>query len=497
MAYGVFLVVCLGFQARADVSNEAVATGSYDGATVVSEPVRAVVDTAPVVPSLSITSTGQFADDDGIGGISPGDAAEFAVTIVNTGNTVLRQIAFDGETDQSGKLQTPLQVPEQGTADLGVGERREVVLRYPLTRENIEDNGDLNSIITVSAVSAGLAIRERTFASVDIPPIQGVEPDWISLTAATATSEAGPGDRVEISITAFNRATSPLTTTLSADLAPGFEFIDETVVRGDEPVVPIVDGGRLVIGDFDIPAEGHATISIPVVATATLEPGVHATTAAIEDPVTGIALAPAAEVLVRSPGSEKGACAGLSIFVFDDDNHDQIADESEPGIPGVRLAPAIGLPMTTGVDGRYTSPCATVSRLGGVDIEMELDPDTLPDGYFVTTANPLRVRVGRGEIAEMQFGAATARIVRIDLNAAAFQHSTTVPDTVLSEDITRLVSVLDQQPSQVRLTYHAYDETDSLPVRRLEAVRDLIQSRWASAGASYPLVIDTRIAEGG
>ena len=144
------------------------------------------------------------------------------------------------------------------------------------------------------------------------------------------------------------------------------------------------------------------------------------------------------------------------------------------------------------------SPCASVSRLGGVDIELELAVETLPDNYFVTTRKTRCARgCGRGDVAEIRFGAAVARVVRVDLNAAAFRHNTIEPETDLSDDITHLVSMLGEQPSQVRLTYHSFDEAGEMPARRLERVRAMIDRHWSAAGEAYPLIIETRIAEGG
>ncbi len=491
------LSCALAGPAAADIAATVTASGSYRSATVDSPPVITRVETTPVSPSFRLTPESAFVDEDGIDGVSTGDTAEFAVTIENTGNTVLKAILIETETDQSGRLLPALALPEGAAAPLGVGETRRVVMRQPLDRDTIEDNSALRSMITISAFGADIRVRDRTFATVDIPPLQGIEPRQISLAATVAENAIAPGDDIAVVITAFNRGGGPLVATLTAELAAGFDFVDEMVSRDGKLVVPVVDGARVMVGDVGVPPGGSATVRVPVVTTELLKSGMHPIVASISDPFTGIALAPASEVLLHVAGDGINPCAGLSILVFDDGDRDGALGAGEPGIAGVRMLPDIGLPVTTGADGRYVSPCATVSRLGGVDIELEVATETLPDNYFVTTENPLRVRVERGETADMAFGAAVARIVRVDLNAAAFTHNDAEPEADLSDDITHLVSVLGEQPSQVRLTYHSYNEAGDLPARRLEAIRRMIMRRWAAAGETYPLIVETRVAEGG
>jgi hypothetical protein len=139
----------------------------------------------------------------------------------------------------------------------------------------------------------------------------------------------------------------------------------------------------------------------------------------------------------------------------------------------------------------------TVSRLAGIDLRFTLDDGTLPAGYFVTTQNPVSIRVERGETGAVAFGAAAARIVRIDLNAAAFRRNSVVPDTEMTDGITRLISVLGREPSIVRLTYYAHREPQELAEKRLSAIRDTIQSRWAASDGEYDLKIEDRLVQSG
>ena len=53
----------------------------------------------------------------------------------------------------------------------------------------------------------------------------------------------------------------------------------------------------------------------------------------------------------------------------------------------------------------------------GSNFIVKLDPRTLPTGYRVTTENPRKVRLTRGKMVKLNFGAAITRLVKLDLNA--------------------------------------------------------------------------------
>ena len=308
-------------------------------------------------------------------------------------------------------------------------------------------------------------------------------------------TEARAGDPVEFTVTISNRSGRTLHAIPGAMIADGLDYIAGTARFGETPVEPVVGGDRLAFRQIEIAATETATLKFTARVSGDVLQGFLDTTASVSDPATGIALIPAAKATVRIGAASQSSCAGVSLRAFDDGNRNGVVEDGETGIPGVRITTGDNAPLTTGPAGTFMTPCVIMSRLGGVDLDLRLDTDTLPEGYFVTTKNPLRVRVGRSETAETVFGAAPARIVRVDLNAAAFRRNATTPDTGMMESLTDLISVLGLEPSILRLTYFSHREDAELAERRLEEVRRMVLDRWAASSGTYDLQVETRLLE--
>ena len=94
---------------------------------------------------------------------------------------------------------------------------------------------------------------------------------------------------------------------------------------------------------------------------------------------------------------------------------------AEPGIPGVRMATPNGLLITSDAEGRFHVPCPMVPNPDrGSNFIMKLDARSLPSGFRVTTENPRDVRLTRGKLVKLNFGATVHRVVRVELSGAAF-----------------------------------------------------------------------------
>ena len=114
-------------------------------------------------------------------------------------------------------------------------------------------------------------------------------------------------------------------------------------------------------------------------------------------------------------------CSDIIGKVFDDQNANGYQDQGEPGIANVRIATPRGLLVTTDSEGRFHVTCADVPNQDrGSNFVMKLDERTLPSGYRVTTENPRDVRLTRGKMVKLNFGATVHRVVRLALNGAAF-----------------------------------------------------------------------------
>lgn len=166
--------------------------------------------------------------------------------------------------------------------------------------------------------------------------------------------------------------------------------------------------------------------------------------------------------------------------------------QGEPGLPGVRLATVNGTVITTDAYGRFSVPCAELPADIGSNFTLKLDTRTLPTGYRITTENPRVVRLTPGTVAKMNFGAAISNVVDIDLTAAAFVGGSAKPIAALPEGIDTLIGQIRDVPSVLRLSYYAQGEARALARARLDAVEDLIQSRWRDTGR-YRLLVERSV----
>lgn len=170
-------------------------------------------------------------------------------------------------------------------------------------------------------------------------------------------------------------------------------------------------------------------------------------------------------------------------------------DQSEPGLPGVRLVTPDGIKITTDEHGRYSLPCAALPRDIGSNFMLKLDTRTLPTGYTVTTENPRVVRLTAGKFAKLNFGARLGNVVDIDLTAAAFESGGSAPKAGLSGAIDGLIGQIAKKPSMLQMTYVlGRNEPPEMGRARLREMEKLIRKKWRGKGR-YKLVIEKTVTK--
>jgi hypothetical protein len=189
-------------------------------------------------------------------------------------------------------------------------------------------------------------------------------------------------------------------------------------------------------------------------------------------------------------------CADVIGKVFDDKNANGYQDEGEPGIANVRLATARGLIVTTDAEGRFHIPCPQIPHADrGSNFIMKVDDRTLPSGYRLTSENPLVVRLTRGKMTKMNFGATVHRVVRIDVNDAAFVKGSSNLHEEWQQKIKALEKTLHERPTVVRLGYRMGADPKSLVKKRIKAMRETLKLLWKKGKNCPPLVFEEEIVE--
>jgi hypothetical protein len=185
-------------------------------------------------------------------------------------------------------------------------------------------------------------------------------------------------------------------------------------------------------------------------------------------------------------------CTDVIGKVFDDGNRNGWQDQGENGLPGVRVVTARGLLVSTDNNGRFHITCAAVpDEDRGSNFILKLDERSLPSGYRLTTENPRVQRATRGKMLRFNFGATIHRVVRMDIADGAFEPDTTEIRMQWTQRIDQLLEELRKGPSVLRLSYLGDVEPKGLALKRLEALKKEITSRWKQSGAGYQLTIET------
>ena len=142
-------------------------------------------------------------------------------------------------------------------------------------------------------------------------------------------------------------------------------------------------------------------------------------------------------------------------------------------------------------------PCAAIPDSAvGSNFLMKLDVRTLPTGYKLTTENPRDVRVTRGKVVKLNFGATINHEVRLDITGKAFiGDSLDLSDKWIS-GIDKLLAVLAKQHSSLKIAYHQKGEDPDLAAARVAAIEETIATAWKMGKGKYKLVTTTSVGEG-
>lgn len=268
----------------------------------------------------------------------------------------------------------------------------------------------------------------------------------------------------------------------------------ETATLDGIKTEPLVDGRNLTWADLTFAPGQRREIRLMLVIGAGVSEGEYINTAYALNTLAGAQISNTATASVRVIPDPTFDCSDIIGKVFDDKNANGYQDEGEPGIPNVRLATVNGLLVTTDSEGRFHVACAMVpNEFRGSNFLMKLDERTLPSGYRITTENPRDVRLTRGKLSKINFGAAIYRVVRVELTDEAFAAGTTELQETLTQAITNLPETLRTAPSVVRLAYQNGGESMDLVKRRLKTIRTQLEKLWKQQGCCYALQFEEEV----
>ena len=317
-----------------------------------------------------------------------------------------------------------------------------------------------------------------------------LNPLVITKTSAKRTSNVG--DLVPYTIVVRNTQNIARNAVDIVDLMPaGFKYVTNTGRVGAVAVTPAINGRELNWQNLNLPANGSLTISLVLTVGSGVNDGDYVNIATGRDALSGRVVSNQGQATVRVTPGPLFDCGEIIGKVFDDRNGNGYQDEGELGIAGARVATVNGLLITADQYGRYHVTCAAVpnARIGSNFI-LKLDPRSLPGGYQMTTENPRVVRLTRGKITELNFGASLQKAITLELTAAAFEAQGTSLKPEWQSKLQGLITSLQTDPSTVRLHYTVLTKDDVRGDDRLKALDEQIQQLWSKAGEDRALLIE-------
>jgi uncharacterized repeat protein (TIGR01451 family) len=477
------------------VTNTATVTGTPPAGPVVQDISGSdltndtpTVTTIPRVPRLALTKEVTATDDrDGSGFVSQNDILTYRIVATNTGNTILNDVVVTDNRITPANISCAVLQPSESctlTGTLSVTVEDVVIGRV--------DN-------TAQAVSDEFATQPLR-ASTSTPAFAAISPD--QFTKVALVKQVKRGDRVPYVITAID---VPLNPARIVDIMPpGFSYVTGSASSNGVAVTPTIANRDLTFNGLAPDAGGDIRLELTLVANAASDTGRFVNRAQLVSPASGLILATATApvIIIDEPVFDCGEVIGK---VFDDRNNNGIQDaETSPylperGLAGVRVASVKGQLYTTDKNGQFHVSCADIPDADiGSNFVLKLDTRTLPTGYRITTENPRVVRLTRGKLSKLNFGASIGRVCKLDLNGAVFATGEARLNAKWHGALDKLVANAEDDPCTLRINYYMKNEGKSLSNLRVREVRKLIETKWAKRGGRRKMPIEIRIlaAEG-
>lgn len=322
-------------------------------------------------------------------------------------------------------------------------------------------------------------------------PVDPILAGALIVTKTTPMVNVSRGDLVPYTITVTNTLNATLTDIDVRDLTPpGFAYRTGTATSGGRTAEPQRLGRQLTWLSQSFAPNERRSYKLLLVVGAGVGEAEYVNQAYALNGIIGANVSNIASAAVRVVPDPVFDCSDIVGKVFDDRNVNGIQDAGEPGVPNVRLATVNGVLVSTDADGRFHVACAAIpNEYRGSTFVMKLDERTLPAGYRVTTENPRAVRLTRGKLTELNFGATIHSVVRVEVNDAAFEPGSLALRPEWRKRIDELQVTLRGRPSVVRVAYvQAADAR--LATRRKQDLMKLIRRQWEALNCCYVLSVE-------
>jgi uncharacterized repeat protein (TIGR01451 family) len=328
-------------------------------------------------------------------------------------------------------------------------------------------------------------------------PLDPMSSNAILVTKTSPLVNVSRGDLVPYTITATNTLSNPIANVAVRDqIPPGFKYRIGSASLNGMRLEPSVSGRVLTWPAQTFIAKEKKVYRLILQVGSGVGDGKYVNQGFAMNAASAFMLSNVATATVNVVPDPTFDCPDVIGKVFDDLNANGYQDQDEPGIPAVRLATARGLLVMTDAEGRFHVPCPEIPNPDrGSNFIMKLDTRTLPSGYRITTENPRDVRLTRGKVSKLNFGATIHRVVRLELSDSAFLPNSDTLQPQWQKQLDALPETLKLRPSVVRLNYESGSDSPDLVKQRIAAISKQIKGRWTALKGQYTLDIETEDAQ--
>ncbi|MDA9009210.1 DUF11 domain-containing protein [Alphaproteobacteria bacterium] len=302
---------------------------------------------------------------------------------------------------------------------------------------------------------------------------------------------ASVGDTILYELQVTNLSAAPMTTISIVDQPPaGFSYLANTAVASStvtaRQVEPTQSGNQLIwsiaganAAPMDTLGAGETlTIEYRLQVSGAVDLGSYKNSASVLNNLNAT-ISNIAEATVRIEADPLLDCPEVIGQVFNDTNLNGYQDQGEKGIAAARMMTARGEIVTSDEHGRFHVSCALIpNKNRGSNFILKLDPRSLPTGYRITSENPRVVRLTRGKMTKLNFGASISKVIRLEIDDRGF---TTGSDelTPAAIEATKLAleEVADEQIT-LRLIYVSGVSNSDLVNRRIDSLATWVQNHW-------------------
>ena len=484
-----------GLYNLAETSGSSVITGNpvsdfSDSSSIYSDaPTYVAIPSQPDIALVKKLKS--FTDANGSGIVDVGDTLVYEFDVYNTGNVDLTNLILTDANAVIGALPVgPINLAA-GAHDFTTFTATHLVTITEAKAGQVVNTATIHADLTTGGFVEDVSDNSNVNGSA--PTVTPVFITTPVLTKVADKAEVKRGEIVTYTITASNLVPTPFQ--LVDVMPPGFGYVASSATINGVAINPVINARNL---DFapTMPVAGKLILKLKLMASTTLSTGKFINNAQLIASFNGELMA-TAQATVSIIQESVFDCSDIIGRVFDDQNANGYMDDGEPGLPGVRVVTLNGLLVTTDAEGRFHVPCAAIPDSAvGSNFLMKLDVRTLPTGYKLTTENPRDVRVTRGKVVKLNFGATINHEVRLDITGKAFiGDSLDLSDKWLS-GIDQLLGLLAKQHSSLKIAYHKNGEDPDLAAARVAAMEETITTAWKMGKHKYKLVATTSVEDG-